>query len=91
MGMIKFSEVDNIGVHWQNAIRVRLDFKAGLTTLLSNPMAATGRHMKPLDIEVFECRSDNYGVLVHDPETGLTAAIDAERFTPLAERAAARA
>jgi hydroxyacylglutathione hydrolase len=33
--------------------------------------------MKPLELEVFLCRSDNFGVLVHDPETGLTATIDA--------------
>ncbi len=33
--------------------------------------------MKPLDLDVFLCRSDNFGVLVHDPETGLTASIDA--------------
>ena len=33
--------------------------------------------MKPLELEVFSCRSDNYGVLVHDPESGLTASIDA--------------
>jgi hydroxyacylglutathione hydrolase len=30
-----------------------------------------------LNIEVFPCRSDNYGYLVHDVETGKTAAIDA--------------
>lgn len=33
--------------------------------------------MKPLELEVFLCRSDNFGVLVHDPETGQTASIDA--------------
>lgn len=30
-----------------------------------------------LDIEQFICRSDNYGVLIHDAENDLTAAIDA--------------
>ena len=43
--------------------------------------------MKPLDIEVFQCRSDNYGVLVHDPETGLTAAIDAPEEQPILDTA----
>jgi len=43
--------------------------------------------MKPLDIEVFQCRSDNYGVLVHDPETGLTAAIDAPEEQPILDAA----
>lgn len=33
--------------------------------------------MKPLDLDVFLCRTDNFGVLVHDPETGHTASIDA--------------
>lgn len=33
--------------------------------------------MAPLDIDLFLCRSDNFGVLLHDPATGLTAAIDA--------------
>ena len=33
--------------------------------------------MAPLDIDLFSCRSDNFGVLVHDPVTGLTASIDA--------------
>ncbi|MDM9627222.1 hydroxyacylglutathione hydrolase [Rhizobium sp. S152] len=33
--------------------------------------------MKPLNLEVFLCRTDNFGVLVHDPETGNTASIDA--------------
>ena len=39
--------------------------------------------MKPLEIEVFQCRSDNYGVLVHDPEAGLTASIDAPEEEPI--------
>ena len=33
--------------------------------------------MKTLLIEQFTCRQDNFGVLVHDPMTGDTAAIDA--------------
>jgi hydroxyacylglutathione hydrolase len=39
--------------------------------------------MKTLQIEVFTCRSDNYGVLVHDPESGLTASIDAPEEGPI--------
>ena len=30
-----------------------------------------------LEIEQFICRSDNYGVLIHDPQSALTASIDA--------------
>ncbi|WP_072371200.1 hydroxyacylglutathione hydrolase [Hyphomicrobium sp. NDB2Meth4] len=33
--------------------------------------------MPKLEIEQFLCLSDNYGVLIHDPEAGVTAAIDA--------------
>jgi hydroxyacylglutathione hydrolase len=33
--------------------------------------------MSKLQIHQFPARSDNYGVLVHDPETGATASIDA--------------
>ncbi|GGA91387.1 hydroxyacylglutathione hydrolase [Brucella endophytica] len=37
--------------------------------------------LPPLEIEQFSCRSDNFGVLIHDPESGLTAAIDAPEET----------
>ncbi|WP_430242032.1 hydroxyacylglutathione hydrolase [Neorhizobium sp. DAR64861/K0K2] len=46
--------------------------------------------MKPLELEVFSCRSDNFGVLVHDPESGLTASIDAPEEKPIIEAAARR-
>ncbi|MBW6423848.1 hydroxyacylglutathione hydrolase [Rhizobium sp. XQZ8] len=46
--------------------------------------------MKPLELEVFSCRSDNYGVLVHDPESGLTASIDAPEEQPILDAAARR-
>jgi hydroxyacylglutathione hydrolase len=32
--------------------------------------------MKPLDLYMFPCLKDNYGYLIHDEATGLTAAID---------------
>ncbi len=46
--------------------------------------------MKPLELEVFPCRSDNFGVLVHDPESGLTASIDAPEEKPIIDAAARR-
>ncbi len=46
--------------------------------------------MKPLELEVFPCRSDNFGVLVHDPESGLTASIDAPEEKPIIAAAARR-
>jgi len=39
--------------------------------------------MAKLDIYQFPTRSDNYGVLIHDPETGATAAIDAPEAEPI--------
>jgi hydroxyacylglutathione hydrolase len=46
--------------------------------------------MQPLELDVFTCRTDNYGVLVHDPETGLTASIDAPEAEAVAAAAARR-
>lgn len=46
--------------------------------------------MKPLELEVFLCRSDNFGVLVHDPESGLTASIDAPEEAAVAAAAKRR-
>ncbi|WP_417307602.1 hydroxyacylglutathione hydrolase [Devosia sp.] len=37
----------------------------------------------PLLIDVFACRTDNFGYLVHDVATGRTAAIDAPEFKPI--------
>jgi hydroxyacylglutathione hydrolase len=41
-------------------------------------------------IEQFTCRSDNFGVLIHDPASGLTAAIDAPEEAPIRARLAAK-
>jgi len=37
----------------------------------------------PVEIEQFMCRSDNFGVLVHDPKSGETAIIDAPEEAPI--------
>src|SRR3970040_2448897 len=37
----------------------------------------------PAETRLFLCRSDNYGVLLHDPESGATAAIDAPEAAPI--------
>jgi hydroxyacylglutathione hydrolase len=39
-----------------------------------------------LIVEQFMCRSDNFGVLIHDPDAKLTAAIDAPEAGPIRER-----
>lgn len=38
-----------------------------------------------LVVDIFECLSDNYGYLLHDPATGATAAIDAPQEGPIRE------
>ena len=35
------------------------------------------------ETRLFRCRSDNYGVLLHDPESGATASIDAPEAAPI--------
>jgi hydroxyacylglutathione hydrolase len=37
----------------------------------------------PAETRLFICRKDNYGVLLHDPESGATAAIDAPEAAPI--------
>jgi len=37
----------------------------------------------PAETRLFLCRSDNYGVLLHDPQSGATAAIDAPEAAPI--------
>ena len=37
----------------------------------------------PLQVEQFACRSDNFGVLIHDPASGETATIDAPETGPI--------
>ena len=41
--------------------------------------------MQAFSIEIFPCRSDNYGVLLHHNESGLTASIDAPEEGPILE------
>jgi hydroxyacylglutathione hydrolase len=46
--------------------------------------------MPKLEIDQFACLSDNYGVLIHDPEAGVTASIDAPDAKAILARLAAR-
>lgn len=46
--------------------------------------------MPQLQIEQFACLSDNYAVLIHDEDTGLTASIDAPDAEVILERLGAR-
>ena len=46
--------------------------------------------MARLEIELFRARSDNFGVLVHDPESGRTTSIDAPEEQPILDALARR-
>ncbi|MEX2033597.1 MAG: MBL fold metallo-hydrolase, partial [Xanthobacteraceae bacterium] len=37
----------------------------------------------PAETKLFLCLKDNYGVLIHDPASGATAAIDAPEAAPI--------
>src|SRR3954454_10789423 len=37
----------------------------------------------PAETKLFRCLKDNYGVLLHDPASGATAAIDAPEAAPI--------
>jgi hydroxyacylglutathione hydrolase len=39
-----------------------------------------------LIVEQFTCRTDNFGLLIHDPKAGVTASIDAPEFGPIKAR-----
>ena len=39
----------------------------------------------PAETRLFKCLNDNYGVLLHDPDTGATASIDAPEAGPVEE------
>ncbi len=39
----------------------------------------------PAETRLFKCLSDNYGVLLHDPDTGATVSIDAPEAAPVEE------
>ena len=41
--------------------------------------------MNTLEVHQFPCLSDNYGYLVHDTDSGLTAAIDTPEVGPIRE------
>lgn len=60
-----------------------MDFKGKATTFGGIRNRPGMDHMKALELEVFPCRSDNFGVLLHCPESGLTASIDAPELEPI--------
>ena len=61
-----------------------------MITLYGNPIVTQSDTMANLQIHQFPCLSDNYGVLVHDPDAGLTAAIDAPDAAAVRQALAAK-
>jgi len=47
------------------------------------PTSTNGKRKMSAQTHLFRCLSDNFGVLVHDPATGATAAIDAPEAAPV--------
>src|ERR1700681_291367 len=45
--------------------------------------STNGKRKMSAHTHLFRCLSDNFGVLVHDPATGATAAIDAPEAAPV--------
>ena len=46
--------------------------------------------MSDIEIHIFPCRQDNYGILVHDPASGETTAIDTPDDQRISEEAKAK-
>src|SRR5881227_1326030 len=47
------------------------------------PPCGSSKPAMPAETHIFLCLKDNYGVLLHDPSTGTTAAIDAPEAAPV--------
>src|ERR1700681_4229625 len=45
--------------------------------------STTGKRPMPAKTHLFHCLKDNFGVLLHDPASGATAAIDAPEAAPV--------
>ena len=82
--MIELAKVDDICVHEHHVSRGTVGLQGGLTTfavttrLFQEPLT-----MANLELDLFLCRTDNFGVLVHDPASGATASIDAPEEQPI--------
>lgn len=46
--------------------------------------------MTAATIHMFPCLTDNYGLLLHDPQSGLTASIDTPDATEISKQCAAK-
>lgn len=87
--MIEFPEIDDIDLHGLIDIRRPLDFKHEDATFAASAINRIFS-MKSLELEIFMCRSDNFGVLLHCPDSNLTAAIDAPELEPILSAAERR-
>jgi hydroxyacylglutathione hydrolase len=58
-------------------------FGEPVTNSPGHALLTIGTPKMPAQTHLFRCLSDNFGVLVHDPATGATAAIDAPEAAPV--------
>src|SRR5581483_6293137 len=72
--------MDMLQLYHEGGIGVR---RSSLTVNHDTVAATPGRYDMPAETRLFLCRQDNYGVLLHDPATGATAAIDAPEAAPI--------
>ena len=61
---------------WCGALGARVARRAA-------PLCTASVRAEPLQVEQFLCLQDNYGFLVHCPETGATAAVDTPEVAPI--------
>src|SRR6185295_18356220 len=82
---IEGPQIDNIDGHGGIVSRTCLEFGRSRW----RPVRVTVRQTvvrgaaMPAETKLFRCLKDNYGVLIHDPATGATAAIDAPEAAPI--------
>ena len=65
------------------ALGVRVARQAAPLCTASAPLCTASARPEPLQVEQFLCLQDNYGFLVHCPETGATAAVDTPEVAPI--------
>jgi len=87
--MVELAEIDDIDMHTSIDNRRRVDFKVEGATFRSAKQRWIDL-MKALELELFLCRSDNFGVLLHCPESNLTASIDAPEYSAIVATAERR-
>src|SRR5438128_2258190 len=67
----------------QSSATDRLKLTSRRGAMLASRRSAARSAAMPVELRLFVCLRDNYGVLLHDPASGATAAIDAPEAAPV--------